>query len=77
MKQLSVLILSIFLLSNLAVAQNLVNAFTKGGKVFVQFDNGNSKQIVSVGDNDDFHIGIHCNNALNICFSYNSIYTPS
>lgn len=44
-------IVAILLLASCSNAQNPVNAFTKEGKVFVQYDNGNSKEIVSVGEN--------------------------
>lgn len=36
---------------NFCDAQNLVNAFAREGKVFVQYDNGSTKEIVSVGTN--------------------------
>jgi hypothetical protein len=51
MKKIITIILATFLLTNFSIAQNLVNAFTKQGKVFVQNDNGNAKQIVSEGEN--------------------------
>src|ERR1035441_2045488 len=44
-------LVTIFLFANFYNAQNLVNAFTKEGKIFVQTDNGNTKEIVSTGEN--------------------------
>ena len=51
MKHTLAIILSLFLFTNLSIGQKLVNAFTKNGKILVQFDNGTTKQIVSVGEN--------------------------
>jgi hypothetical protein len=39
------------LLSNIGFGQNIVNSFTKEGKIYVQFDNGNTIEIVSEGIN--------------------------
>ncbi len=36
---------------NLCNAQNLANAFAKDGKIFISYDNNNTKKIVSTGNN--------------------------
>jgi hypothetical protein len=51
MKQLIATIFATILLTNFSMGQNLITAFTKAGKVFVQYDNGVSKEIVSAGEN--------------------------
>lgn len=40
-----------FLFANFSIAQDLSNAFVREGKIFVQYNNGTSKQIVSEGEN--------------------------
>ncbi len=51
MKKVIVSIVVSILFVNLSNAQTLVSAFAKDGKIFVQFDNGSSKEIVSTGEN--------------------------
>jgi hypothetical protein len=51
MKKVIVSIVATILFVNLCNAQTLVNTFAKDGKIFVQYDNGSSKEIVSKGDN--------------------------
>ena len=51
MKKVILFYLVTILFMNLCKAQNLVNAYSKTGKIFVQFDNGSTKEIVSTGDN--------------------------
>ena len=51
MKRFITSIVMTILLLNLCNAQMLINAFTKDGKIFVQYENGSSKEIVSKGDN--------------------------
>ncbi|MDI5897404.1 hypothetical protein [Flavobacterium yafengii] len=51
MKKVIVNIIATILFANLCSAQTLVNAFEKEGKIFIQYDNGSSKEIVSTEDN--------------------------
>lgn len=51
MKKIITIVFTTLFFANISVAQNLVNAFIKEGKVFVQYDNGTSKQIASEGEN--------------------------
>lgn len=51
MRKVIVSIVATILFVNLCNSQTLVNAFAKNGKIFVQYDNGSSKEIVSTGDN--------------------------
>ncbi|MFZ4546132.1 MAG: hypothetical protein ACOYN4_01785 [Bacteroidales bacterium] len=51
MKKILPSLFALVFFANFTIAQNLVNAFAKEGKVFVQYDNGTYKQIVSEGKN--------------------------
>jgi hypothetical protein len=51
MKKVIVSIVVTILFVNFCNSQSLVNAFNKDGKIFVQYNNGRSKEIVSTGDN--------------------------
>lgn len=44
--------IAILLLVNISNGQNLVNAYTKNGKIQAQFDNGKIKEVVSMGQNE-------------------------
>lgn len=49
MKKIGLIVSVALLAGDLSIAQNITNAFSKDGKIIVQYSNGNSKQVVSEG----------------------------